>query len=76
MPPPTSCRGGAVVQLLRANGVKLPATLTMTTHDDGERVQHGTLASAAPALRVCALTACLALLPPAGGAPHKKLPDR
>lgn len=30
-----------MVDLLRANGVKVPVTLHMTTHDDGERVQHG-----------------------------------
>jgi predicted methyltransferase len=40
VPPATSCRAGAVVHLLRANGVRVPVTLHMTQHDDGERVQH------------------------------------
>ncbi|GBF92718.1 hypothetical protein Rsub_05087, partial [Raphidocelis subcapitata] len=39
-PPPTSCRAGAVVHLLRSNGVKVPVTLSIAQHDDGERVQH------------------------------------
>jgi hypothetical protein len=39
-PPPTSCRAGAVVHLLRANGIKVPVTLSIAQHDDGERVQH------------------------------------
>ncbi|KAI8467685.1 MAG: hypothetical protein J3K34DRAFT_523567 [Monoraphidium minutum] len=39
-PPTTSCRAGAVVHLLRSNGVKVPVTLQLATHDDGERVQH------------------------------------
>ena len=29
-----------MVQLLRANGARVPVTLTLSTHDDGERVQH------------------------------------
>jgi len=29
-----------VVHLLRSNGVKVPVTLTLSTHDDGERLQH------------------------------------
>jgi hypothetical protein len=40
VPPPTSCRAGAVVHLLRANGARVPVTLSMAQHDDGERVQH------------------------------------
>jgi hypothetical protein len=39
-PPATSCRSGAVVHLLRSNGVRVPVTLRMSTHDDGEHVQH------------------------------------
>ncbi|KAI8474715.1 MAG: hypothetical protein J3K34DRAFT_518018 [Monoraphidium minutum] len=39
-PPVTSCRAGAVVHLLCANGVKVPVTLQISTHDDGERLQH------------------------------------
>ncbi|GBF97004.1 hypothetical protein Rsub_09801 [Raphidocelis subcapitata] len=39
-PPATSCRVGAVVHLLRSNGVKVPVTLALSTHDDGERLQH------------------------------------
>lgn len=39
-PPATSCRGGAVVYLLRANGTRVPVTLRMSAHDDGEHVQH------------------------------------
>lgn len=40
VPPPTSCRSGAVVYMMRANGTKLPVTLQLSTHDDGDRVQH------------------------------------
>jgi hypothetical protein len=29
-----------VVHLLRSNGVKVPVTLHLSTHDDGERLQH------------------------------------
>jgi hypothetical protein len=39
-PPATSCRSGAVVHLLRSNGVRVPVTLQLSTHDDGERLQH------------------------------------
>lgn len=41
MPPQTSCRAGAVVHLLRANGVKLPVKIAVNNHDDGERMQYG-----------------------------------
>jgi hypothetical protein len=39
-PPANSCRAGAVVHLLRSNGVRVPVTLQLSTHDDGEHVQH------------------------------------
>jgi len=39
-PPPTSCRAGAVVHLLRANGAKVPVTLQMSSYEDGDRAQH------------------------------------
>eukprot|EP00775_Hariotina_reticulata_P009112 gene9112-9281_t len=39
-PPPSSCRAGAVVHLLHAKGTRLPVTLQMSQHDDGERMQH------------------------------------
>lgn len=28
------------MHLLRANGVKVPVTLRLTTHDDGDHIQH------------------------------------
>lgn len=39
-PPPNSCRAGAVVQLLHANGSRVPAVLHLSTHDDGDKTQH------------------------------------
>jgi len=39
-PPATSCRAGAIVHLLRANGIKVPVTVDITQHDNGERVSH------------------------------------
>lgn len=39
-PPITSCRSGAVVDLLRANGTKVPATLRLSVDDSGDRLHH------------------------------------
>eukprot|EP00883_Tetradesmus_obliquus_P002715 jgi/Sobl393_1/12921/SZX78204.1 len=39
-PPPGSCRSGAVVHLQHANGSKVPVTLQLSNHDDGEHMQH------------------------------------
>lgn len=35
-----SCRSGAVVHLLSANGSKVPVTMQMTSHDDGQEIKH------------------------------------
>jgi hypothetical protein len=39
-PPPGSCRAGAVVHLQHANNSKVPVTLQLSQHDDGEHMQH------------------------------------
>lgn len=39
-PPPGSCRAGAVVHLMHANNSKVPVTLQLSQHDDGEHMQH------------------------------------
>lgn len=39
-PPPSSCRSGAVVHLIDASNNKVPVTLQMSQHDDGEHMQH------------------------------------
>jgi hypothetical protein len=39
-PPPSSCRAGAVVHLQHANNSKVPVTLQLSQHDDGEHMQH------------------------------------
>ena len=37
-PPPTSCRAGAVVNLLASNNNKVPVTLQLQQVDDGENL--------------------------------------
>ena len=39
-PMAASCRAGGVVHLLSANGARLPVTLQISAHDDGEHVKH------------------------------------
>lgn len=39
-PGPGSCRSGAVVHLVAANNSKVPVTLQLSQHDDGDHIQH------------------------------------
>ncbi|KIY97575.1 hypothetical protein MNEG_10388 [Monoraphidium neglectum] len=39
-PPPSSCRAGGVVRLMRANGATMPATLKISISQEGESTGH------------------------------------
>ena len=39
-PSASSCRSGAVVDLVRSNGVKVPVALQISLRNDGDRIKH------------------------------------